>query len=62
MADAYGEAGRNAYIFDRVSFDVVWPLVYTVFYLSWTVWTLRIAHGHTLPRHTRSPRRACCSR
>ncbi len=45
MAEAYGEAGRQAYIFDRVSFDVIWPLVYTVFYLSWIVWTLRIAHG-----------------
>jgi len=31
MAEAYGERGREAYIRARFTFDLVWPLVYTVF-------------------------------
>jgi hypothetical protein len=37
-AEAYGESGRAAYIRARLTFDVVWPLVYTLFLataLSW---------------------------
>jgi hypothetical protein len=30
-AEAYGEEGREAYVRARWTFDVVWPLVYTVF-------------------------------
>ena len=29
IAEAYGEAGRTAYIRARWTFDVLWPLVYT---------------------------------
>jgi hypothetical protein len=38
MADAYGPAGRALYIRARFTFDLLWPLVYTVFLataLSW---------------------------
>jgi hypothetical protein len=38
MAEAYGEAGRDAYVRARFTFDVVWPIVYTLFLstaLSW---------------------------
>jgi hypothetical protein len=37
-AEAYGESGQAAYIRARLTFDVVWPLVYTLFLataLSW---------------------------
>lgn len=40
MAEAYGEAGREAYVRARYTFDVVWPLVYAFFLgtaLSWLV-------------------------
>lgn len=36
MADEYGEAGRNAYIRARFTFDLIWPLVYT-FFLAVTI-------------------------
>jgi hypothetical protein len=38
MAEQYGEQGRAAYIRARFTFDLVWPLVYTLFLttaLSW---------------------------
>ena len=31
IAEAYGEAGRRAYITARLTFDVVWPLAYAFF-------------------------------
>jgi hypothetical protein len=31
MAEAYGEAGRQAYVRARFTFDLIWPLVYTLF-------------------------------
>jgi hypothetical protein len=37
-AEAIGQAGRDSYVEARYTFDVVWPLVYTVFFvvlLSW---------------------------
>ena len=37
-ADAYGAEGRSAYVTARLTFDVVWPLVYTamlVLVLGW---------------------------
>jgi hypothetical protein len=40
MADAYGEAGRAAYVRVRFTFDLVWPLVYLFFLgtsLSWSL-------------------------
>jgi hypothetical protein len=38
MAEAYGEEGRAAYVRARFTFDLIWPLVYTLFLttsLSW---------------------------
>jgi hypothetical protein len=38
MAEAYGVEGRAAYLRSRVTFDIVWPLLYVVFLatsLSW---------------------------
>lgn len=31
IAEVYGEAGRGAYVRARMTFDVIWPLVYTFF-------------------------------
>jgi hypothetical protein len=43
MAEAYGSAGRQAYVKARWTFDLVWPLVYTAF-LSLTIsWVYRRA-------------------
>ena len=43
MADAYGPAGRQAYLRARWTFDLVWPVVYTAF-LSLTIsWVYRRA-------------------
>ncbi len=39
MAEAYGEQGRADYIQARFTFDLIWPLVYTLFLgtaISWT--------------------------
>jgi len=39
-AEAYGAQGRRAYVRARLTFDVVWPLVYTLFLstaLSWVM-------------------------
>ncbi len=36
MAETYGEEGRKAYVRARFTFDVIWPLVYTMF-LSTTI-------------------------
>jgi hypothetical protein len=38
MAEAYGPAGRASYVRARLTFDVIWPVVYTLFLttaLSW---------------------------
>jgi len=37
MAESYGEAGRAAYIKLRWTFDLIWPLVYTLFFVLWIV-------------------------
>lgn len=40
MAEAYGEAGRQSFVDARLTFDVVWPLVY-LFFLSTSIsWLL----------------------
>jgi hypothetical protein len=41
LAEAYGEDGRSAYVLARVTFDVVWPLVYTAMLVLVTGWLLR---------------------
>ncbi|HEY5786655.1 MAG TPA: hypothetical protein VIT65_17955 [Microlunatus sp.] len=37
-AEAWGEAGRSAYVRARVTFDVVWPLAYGIFLLTGLTW------------------------
>jgi len=38
IAEAYGEQGRQAYIRARFTFDLIWPLVYTVFLTTAISW------------------------
>jgi hypothetical protein len=38
MAEAYGEQGREAYVRARFTFDLVWPLVYTLFLATSITW------------------------
>jgi hypothetical protein len=38
MAEAFGEAGREAYIRARFTFDVFWPLVYLFFLVTSISW------------------------
>jgi hypothetical protein len=40
MTAEYGEQGRAAYIQARVTFDLVWPLVYTFFLVSGISWLI----------------------
>ena len=43
MADAYGETGRDAYIRARFTFDLIWPLVYTLFLATAISWVYQMA-------------------
>jgi len=38
MAESYGEQGRQAYVRARFTFDLVWPLVYTLFLVTAISW------------------------
>jgi hypothetical protein len=38
MAEAYGPQGREAYVRARFTFDLVWPLVYTLFLVTAISW------------------------
>jgi hypothetical protein len=38
MAEAYGKQGREAYVRTRFTFDVIWPLVYTMFLSTAISW------------------------
>ena len=38
MAEAFGPAGRQAYVQARFTFDVVWPLVYAFFLVTSISW------------------------
>ena len=38
MAEVYGEQGRQAYVRARFTFDVIWPLVYTIFLSTAISW------------------------
>jgi hypothetical protein len=38
LAESYGEKGRQAYIRARFTFDLVWPLVYTLFLATAISW------------------------
>lgn len=37
-AEAWGRDGRAAYVYARVTFDVVWPVVYGVFLVTTLAW------------------------
>lgn len=37
MAENYGKSGRDAYIVLRWTFDLVWPVLYTLFLFLWTI-------------------------
>lgn len=43
MAEAYGPAGRAVYIRIRFTFDLLWPVVYTLFLVTAVSWLLRRA-------------------
>ena len=49
MAEAYGEQGRSDYIRARFTFDLVWPLVYTVFLVSALSWVYKKAFALDSP-------------
>jgi len=38
IAESYGEPGRQAYVRARFTFDLVWPLVYTLFLATAISW------------------------
>jgi len=38
MAEAYGEQGRAAYVRARFTFDLIWPVVYTLFLTTAIGW------------------------
>ncbi|MBN1266986.1 MAG: hypothetical protein JXA25_15940 [Anaerolineales bacterium] len=38
IAEEYGEQGRSAYIRARFTFDIIWPVVYSVFLLTAAGW------------------------
>ena len=41
FAEAYGPQGRSAYIRARVTFDIVWPLVYLLFLTTAISWAYK---------------------
>jgi hypothetical protein len=45
MAEEYGERGRQAYVEARFTFDLVWPLVYTLFLTMGISWVFSKAFG-----------------
>lgn len=45
MAEAYGEGGRSAYVRARFTFDLIWPIVYTIFLAAGISWVNRRAFG-----------------
>jgi len=49
MAEAYGEGGRRAYIRARFTFDLVWPLVYTLFLATAISWAFGRAFAPDSP-------------
>jgi hypothetical protein len=50
IAEDYGEQGREQYIRARVTFDVVWPLVYVVFLATTLSWAGSKIGGRFWPR------------
>ncbi len=43
MAEVYGEQGRRAYVRARFTFDLIWPLVYTLFLVTAMSWVFQKA-------------------
>ena len=41
IVNSYGEKGRKYYIILRWTFDIVWPIIYTIFLLTSTLYLLR---------------------
>lgn len=49
MAEEYGQEGREAYVRVRFTFDLVWPLVYTLFLVTSISWLSRRAFSGDSP-------------
>jgi hypothetical protein len=49
LAEAYGPQGRRAYIRARFTFDLAWPVVYTIFLATAISWL----YGRALPSGSR---------
>jgi len=47
MAEDYGEQGRQAYIQQRFTFDIVWPLVYAFFLCTAITWLYGRGFAHS---------------
>jgi hypothetical protein len=50
IAESYGEEGRAEYVRARVTFDVVWPIVYVTFLALTLAWVGRRLDGRFWPR------------
>jgi hypothetical protein len=48
MAESYGQAGRQEYVRARFTFDLVWPVVYTIFLTALISWI----GGRVLPEQS----------
>jgi hypothetical protein len=49
MAEVYGEQGREAYVRARFTFDLIWPLVYTLFLVTAISWVFSKAFAPDSP-------------
>jgi hypothetical protein len=49
IAESYGEQGRQAYVRARFTFDLVWPLVYTLFLATAISWVFGQAFASDSP-------------
>ena len=49
IAESYGEEGRQAYVRARFTFDLVWPLVYTLFLATAISWVFGRAFASDSP-------------
>ncbi len=50
MAEVYGETGRSYYVYQRFTFDLVWPAVYLFFYVAVITSLFRVLPGGHLLR------------
>jgi hypothetical protein len=49
MAESYGEDGRDAYIKARFTFDLAWPVVYTLFLATSISWVFLFRYPQRIP-------------